>query len=167
MLFMRTILSLSLAAFALAFSVARPRSVDGHGGVGTSCLSQYALCTSLIDSTFVSGLIGRNNIYQGFQILVTEALGEIVQNGFFTQDCVNSLIGQIDDIAFSAITSLPAKGVSGLDDPTIDGYTQQIKDVVESALSCKVDEGHLDQGVVDNLLVNINELLVPTLRGPQ
>ncbi len=47
---MRTILALSLAAFALAVPVAQPQ-----GGLGADlrafCLRQYALFTSLIDLT--------------------------------------------------------------------------------------------------------------------
>ena len=42
---MRTILALSLAAFALAIPVAQPlpESADGPTGVGAFCLRQYAL----------------------------------------------------------------------------------------------------------------------------
>jgi hypothetical protein len=47
-MFMRTILALSFAAFALAVPVALPRDGEGNA-VGTFCLSQHALFSCLID----------------------------------------------------------------------------------------------------------------------
>ena len=156
---MRTILSLSLAAFALALPVARPHAVDGHGGVGTSCLSQYALCTSLIDFTFVLGLIGRDDFFSGIGLLVNGALKGTIDDGFFTQDGANLLISQIDGIVNSA-GALAKAGGSALDGPTIDSFGQQITDVVESALLAKVDGGFLDRNILTNLLANLNQILV-------
>jgi hypothetical protein len=53
MMFMRTILALSLAAFALAVPVALPPNNDlgGIDEIGAFCLSQYAHFASLIDLT--------------------------------------------------------------------------------------------------------------------
>jgi hypothetical protein len=48
MMFMRTILALSLAAFALAVPVAQPQ-IDPNV-LGMYFLNQYLLCSSLIDS---------------------------------------------------------------------------------------------------------------------
>ncbi len=47
---MRTILALSLAAFAFAVPVAQPQSGVG-ADLSAFCLNQYALFTSLIDLT--------------------------------------------------------------------------------------------------------------------
>ena len=55
MMFIRTILALSLAAFALAAPVAEPLvdAVADADVLGTFCSSQYVLFTSLIDRTQV------------------------------------------------------------------------------------------------------------------
>jgi hypothetical protein len=54
MMFMRTILALSLAAFALAVPVAQPQDISDVipdvSEISMYCLSRYLLCSSLIDS---------------------------------------------------------------------------------------------------------------------
>ena len=163
MLFIRTILSLSLATFSLAIPVAQPQAVRDLGDVGTSCLSHYALYTSLIDSTFISGLIGRDNpVFQAIANLVNDYLDPFVSSGLVDQQRTNSFIGKIDVLVDDALS---ATGDSGLDAGAINSVLQQIETAACIDFNDAVLAGNITQDVVHNLLINVDNFVGQFLEG--
>ena len=107
---MKTILMLSLAAFALAVPVAQPQAVGELGAVGTSYLSQYAFRTSLIDSTFDSDLAGRGlldgllgGLIGSLTNIVDEALGGIINTAVSVEELGQSIVGEVQEIVGGAL----------------------------------------------------------------
>ena len=126
-------------------------------------MSQYALYTSLIDSTFVSGLIGRNNpVFQGIATLVNDYLGPFVSSGHVDQQRTNLFIGQIDVIVDNALS---ATGDSGLDAGAINSVLQQIETAASIDFGDAVWVGNITQDVVNNMVAGIDNLVGPVLDG--
>ena len=126
-------------------------------------MSQYALYTSLIDSTFISGLIGRNNpIFQGIANLVDDYLGPFVSSGHVDQQRTNFFISQIDVIVDNALS---ATGDSGLDAGAINSVLQQIETAASIDFGDAVSVGNITQDVVNNMVAGIDNLVGPVLDG--
>ena len=170
---MRTILSLALAAFALAIPVAQPHAVGDLGGVGTSCLSQYALCTSLIDSTFVSGLIGSrdaadntlhdteagvNNIFRDF--LLPSITSGVLDPGIF-----DFLIGEIRGMVQLSLQKSDVSASGPFDASDTNAIIQEIDDSINLGLSSTVNAGNITQDVVDRFVIAINDFVAPVLEA--
>ena len=171
MLFIRTILSLSLATFALAIPVAQPQAVGDLGGVGTSCLSQYALHTNHIDSTFVSGLIRRDNaqVFQALEGSFSTFLDASVTAHVLDQGVLDRLIGKVQGITEDVLEEVTAQGFFSSDDfnhilQMIEGdITSDLSDAI--ALSNSVAPGTLNQNIVDELIKSITDDISPSITG--
>ena len=155
---MRTILSLSLATFTLAIPVAQPQAVGDLGGVGTSSSSQYALHTSIIDSTFVLGLIGRD-ITQTFQTIegvFNDFLSSFVASGKLDQRTLDRLAGAVDGIAQHAIDDVARFGA--FEDEDVDAILLEIEGDIRGALG-----GNVTRDVVTNLSLKIDDTMCSLL----
>ena len=171
MLFIRTILSLSLATFSLAIPVAQPHAVGDLGGVGTSCLSQYALHTNHIDSTFVSGLIRRDDVqvFQDLEGIINTYLDDSVTAHVLDQGVLDRLIGKVQGITQDSIAEVEPDGFFSADD--FNHILQMIESDINSdlsdaiALSNSVSPGTLNQNIVDELIQSITNEIRPSLTG--
>ena len=167
MLVMRTILSLALAAFALAIPVAQPHAVGDLSSVGTSCLSQYALCTSLIDSTSVSGLIGRRSTIGETEVGLNNIFGDFlvpsVASGSLDESILAFLSGEIEGIVQDSLEE--TTGNDGFDASYTQDIIQEIDGNIHHLLLNAVNAGNVTQDVVDRLVIAINDFVAPVLEA--
>ena len=123
-------------------------------------MSQYALYTSLIDSTFVSGLIGRDNpVFQGIANLVNDYLDPFVSSGFLDKQTSNSFLSEVDVLVVNTLSAIRANGGSGLDADSINNVLQEIETDAGIDFSDAVVAGNLTQDVVHNMLIDLDNFI--------
>ena len=112
---------------------------------------------NVIDSTFVSGFIGRasDDIFQDIQNTLNDAL-----NAFIDQDVVNSIIDQIDELVESGLIK---GGGTGLDDDSVNGILGQINGVLINDIGDAILSGDIDIVDLDSKIIN---LVGPVLKAP-
>ena len=126
-------------------------------------MSQYALYTSLINSTFVSGLTGRESgddaLFQGIADLVNDYLGLSVSSGLLDLQTSNSFLSEVDVLVVNTLSAIRANGGSGLDADSINNVLQEIETDAGIDFSDAVVAGNLTQDVVHNMLIDLDNFI--------
>ena len=114
----------------------------------------------MIDSTFVSGLIGRDNpVFQGVASLVNDYLGLSVSSGFLDQQTYNSFLDEVDVLVGNGLSAIGENGGSGLDVDSINNILQEIEINADTDFSEAVVAGNVTQDVVNNMLIDLDNFI--------
>ena len=131
-------------------------------------MSQYALYTSLINSTFVSGLTGRESgddaLFQGIADLVNDYLGLSVSSGLLDLQTSNSFLSEVDGLVGNALSAIRANGGPGLDTDSINNVLQEIETNAGIEFSDAVKAGNLNQEVVNFMLTDLDNFIGEALQ---